>query len=73
MGRPGCRRGGGISDGWTSFWYNGVPQTFTNGSTRYPGPTLMGSHVNVKWGVYRSGPNSGHAVAWLNRPRFGTT
>ncbi len=33
----------------------------------------MGSHVNVKWGVYRSGPNSGHAVAWLNRPRFGTT
>ncbi len=33
----------------------------------------MGSHVNVKWGVYPTGPNSGHAVAWLNRPRFGTT
>lgn len=61
------------SDGWTQFWYNGQQQEFTNGSTRYSGPTLMGSHVNVKWGVYRSGPNSGTAVAWVNRPRLGTT
>jgi Polysaccharide lyase len=61
------------NDGWTSFWYNGVQQKFTDGSTQFKGPTLMGSHVNLKWGVYRSGPNSGHAVAWVNRPRFGTT
>ena len=44
----------------TSTW-----QTFVIG--------FKGSHVNVKWGVYPTGPNSGHAVAWLNRPRFGTT
>jgi hypothetical protein len=61
------------NDGWTSLWYDGAPQQFTNGQTRFPGPTLMGSHVNVKWGVYRSGPNSGRAVAWLNRPRLATT
>jgi hypothetical protein len=61
------------SDGWTSFWHNGAPQRFTNGDTRFPGPTLMGNYVNVKWGVYRSGPNSGRAVSWINRPRLGTT
>lgn len=61
------------SDGWTEFWHNGVQQRFTNGSTRFPGPTLMGNYVNVKWGVYRSGPNSGRAVSWVNRPRLGTT
>jgi hypothetical protein len=61
------------SDGWTSFWYNGEPQRFTDGSTQFRGPTLMGTHVNVKWGVYRSGPNSGRAVAWVNRPRLGTS
>jgi hypothetical protein len=60
------------SDGWTSFWYDGAQQTFVDGSTQFKGPTLMGTHVNVKWGVYRSGPNSGHAVEWVNRPRFGT-
>ncbi len=61
------------SDGWTSFWYDGAQQTFVDGTKQFKGPTLMGSHVNVKWGVYRSGPNSGHAVEWVNRPRFGTT
>jgi hypothetical protein len=61
------------ADGWTSFWYNGAQQRFTDGSTQFRGPTLMGTHVNVKWGVYRSGPNSGRAVAWVNQPRLGTT
>jgi hypothetical protein len=61
------------SAGWVEFWYNGVQQKFTNGSTRYTGATLWGTHVNNKWGVYRSGPNSGHAVAYLNQARLGTT
>jgi Polysaccharide lyase len=61
------------NDGWTQFWYNGAQQKFTNGSTSYPGPTLMGTHVNVKWGVYRSGPNSGRADAYLNDAKLGTT
>jgi hypothetical protein len=61
------------SDGWVSFWYNGVQQKFTNGSTKYSAATLWGDHVNNKWGVYRSGPNSGHAVAYLNQARLGTS
>jgi Polysaccharide lyase len=61
------------SAGWTEFWYNGVQQRFANGSTRYPGVTLMGTHVNFKWGVYRSGPNRGRAAAPLNQARLGTS
>jgi hypothetical protein len=61
------------ADGWTSFWYNGAQQRFNDGSTQFGGATFMGTHVNLKWGVYRSGPNSGTAVAWVNRPRLGTT
>jgi hypothetical protein len=61
-------------DGWVSFWYNGVAQTFTNGATRYPGATLWGTHDNVKWGIYRSGANhTGNAVAYLNHAELGTT
>jgi hypothetical protein len=64
----------GSSAGWVEFWYDGKQQTFTNGSTRYTGATLWGSHVNVKWGVYRSGANKvGHSVAYLNGAKLGTT
>ncbi|WP_410673007.1 heparin lyase I family protein [Amycolatopsis sp. cmx-4-68] len=61
------------NDGWCEFYYNGKQQTFSNGQTRYPGPTLWGDHVNHKWGVYRSGGNSGHATALLNHARLGST
>jgi hypothetical protein len=62
------------SDGWVSFWYNGVPQKFTNGAMQYPAKTLLGDHVNMKWGIYRSGANkTGHAVAYLNHAQFGTS
>lgn len=40
---------------------------------RYAGATLWGTHVNTKWGVYRSGPNSGRATAWLNNAKLGTS
>ncbi|GAB3899458.1 heparin lyase I family protein [Kibdelosporangium lantanae] len=63
-------RGG---DGWVEFWWNGVQQKFSNGQTRYPGATLWGSHINHKWGVYRSGSNSGTSVAFLNRARLGNS
>jgi Polysaccharide lyase len=63
----------GSTAGWVSFWYNGVQQTFVDGSKRMPAATLMGGHVNVKWGVYRSGANhTGHAVAWINHARLAT-
>ncbi len=61
------------SVGSVQFWYNGVQQKFTNGSTLYSAATLMGNHVNLKWGVYRSGVNTGVADAYLNSAKFGTT
>jgi Polysaccharide lyase len=61
------------STGYIEFWYDGVQQKFTNGSTRWTGPIFKGTHVNNKWGVYRSGPNKGRAVNWVNHPRLGTT
>lgn len=61
------------NSGWVEFWYNGVQQRFSNGQTRYAGPTLWGTHVNHKWGLYRSGGNSGRWNAYLNRARLGTT
>jgi hypothetical protein len=65
------RTASGSGAGWVSFWYNGVEQTFVNGSKQMPAATLMGGHVNAKWGVYRSGANhTGHAVAWLNHARL---
>jgi hypothetical protein len=68
------RTASGSSAGWVSFWYNGVQQTFTDGSKQLSTATLLGTHVNVKWGVYRSGANhTGHAVAWLNHAQLGTS
>ncbi|SDY88778.1 Polysaccharide lyase [Amycolatopsis xylanica] len=61
------------NDGWTEFWVNGKQQTFSNGQTRYPGPTIWGDHLNHKWGIYRSGGNSGKASAFLNGAKLGTT
>jgi Polysaccharide lyase len=62
------------SDGWVQFWYDGVPQRFTNGATTYPAATLWGTHDNVKWGIYRSGANhTGNAVAYLNHAELGTS
>lgn len=61
------------NDGWVELYRNGVQQTFSNGQQRYAGATLWGTHVNTKWGVYRSGPNSGRATAWLNSAKLGTS
>jgi hypothetical protein len=60
-------------DGWVSFWYNGQAQRFTNNSFQFPGATLWGTHVNTKWGIYRSGGNNGTGVAYLNSARLGTS
>jgi Polysaccharide lyase len=67
------RSGSGSAAGWVSFWYNGVQQKLTDGSTRVTAATLWGTHVNVKWGIYRSGANkTGHAVAYLNSAKLGS-
>jgi Polysaccharide lyase len=61
------------SDGWVEFWWNGTQQRFSNGQTRWALPTLWGDHLNYKWGVYRSGSNSGTGTAYLNHARLGTS
>jgi hypothetical protein len=61
------------SVGYIEFWFNGMKQRFVNGADRYPGATLKGDYFTNKWGVYRSGPNSGRARAYLNHARVGTS
>jgi hypothetical protein len=64
----------GSNAGWVSFWYDGVQQTFVGGSKQLPAATLIGDHVNVKWGVYRSSANhTGHAVEWVNSAKLANT
>ena len=59
--------------GYLEFWFDGTQVTFVNGATRYSGPIFKGTHVNLKWGVYRSGANKGHAVQYINGAKLGTT
>jgi polysaccharide lyase-like protein len=61
------RTASGSTAGWVSFWYDGVQQTFVDGSRQLPAITLIGDQVNVKWGVYRAWENrTGHSVEWIN-------
>jgi hypothetical protein len=64
--------------GWVELWYNGVRQTFTDGSTRFICPLWdekPGSSVELKWGVYRSGAmnGKGNASTFLSGAKIGTT
>jgi hypothetical protein len=66
------------SAGWVQLWYNGVPQTFINGKTRYNAPlwdSKPGSFVMFKWGVYRSSTlnGKGPASTYLSAPKIGLT
>jgi Polysaccharide lyase len=62
--------------GWVELWYNGVPQTFINGKTRFNCPTWdakAGSFVMFKWGVYRSSTvnGKGPASTFMSGARIG--
>ena len=64
--------------GWVELWYNGVPQTFINGKTRYNAATWdakAGSYNLFKWGVYRSGTlnGKGPASAFMSGAKIGLT
>jgi len=64
--------------GWVQLWYNGVPQTFINGKTRFNCPTWdakKGSFVEFKWGVYRSGSMNGKGAAstYMSGAKIGVT
>lgn len=64
--------------GWVELWYNGVPQKFIDGTTRYYCPTWdakAGSYNRFKWGVYRSGAmnGKGSASAFMSGAKIGMT
>ncbi|HZR28237.1 MAG TPA: heparin lyase I family protein [Terriglobales bacterium] len=64
--------------GWVELWYNGVPQVFINGKTRFNCPTVdakPGSFVLFKWGVYRSGSvnGKGPASTYMSGAKIGNT
>jgi len=64
------------TDGYVEVWYDGTMQTLANGKTRYPAAWCnAGTTSYWKWGIYRSGSGGviGTAVAYLWRPRAGTT
>jgi hypothetical protein len=64
------------SRGWVELWYNGVPQRFINGQTRFFCPTHedeAGTMNKLKWGLYRTGSASGVWHAYMSRARIGTT
>jgi hypothetical protein len=56
--------------GWVELWYNGVMQTLSNGSTRWPCRTLDGTN-DPKWGVY--GATSSAVINYVDGLRVGTT
>ncbi|UNM12772.1 heparin lyase I family protein [Streptomyces formicae] len=57
--------------GWTELWFDGVKQTFTNGSTRYTGRTWDSAN-EPKWGVYdRDHPDS-EVVNRIDSLKLGT-
>jgi hypothetical protein len=59
------------ADGSVSFWFNGVAQTFTNGSTTYACRTFDGDSVDPKWGVY--GADATQVINSVNALKIGTT
>jgi hypothetical protein len=57
--------------GYIEFWFNGVKQTFSNGSQRYACRLFDGGHVCPKWGIYGG---SGTAMTnFVDALRVGTT
>ena len=50
------------ADAHLQLWYDGVPQTFINGSTAYPALVWdkpQCGYIRQKWGLYRSGSHRG--------------
>lgn len=59
------------SVGYIEFWYNGVKQTFTNGSQRLYCRTLDVDDCDPKWGVY--GGDASQATHFVKKIRIGTS
>ena len=61
----------GQTDGTIQFWYDGVQQTFSTGSSTYTGTTYDGTSDYLKWGVYH--PATNNAYQWFTSPRMATS
>jgi len=59
-----------LTGGWVEVYFNGVPQRFTNGATRWPARTWDSSN-DPKWGVY--GATDTTITNLVDRLRVGTT
>ncbi|MCS0604065.1 polysaccharide lyase [Streptomyces sp. LP11] len=59
------------SAGWAELYYNGVKQTFTNGSTRFAGRTWDSAN-EPKWGAYDRGNTSTQIVNRVDNLKIGT-
>jgi len=60
-----------VSGGYVEFWFDGVQQTLSNGSTRFTCRTLDGDYCDPKWGVY--GAMGTEAINEVDSLRIGTT
>ncbi|MFV0126392.1 hypothetical protein ACLGI4_01510 [Streptomyces sp. HMX112] len=60
------------SSGWVELYYNGVKQTFTNGSTRYTGRTWDSAN-EPKWGAYDRGNTTTEIINRVDSLTLGTT
>ncbi|WP_051792465.1 heparin lyase I family protein [Amycolatopsis jejuensis] len=61
----------GRHDGTIRFWFDGVRQTFADGSTTYTGTTFDGTRNYLKWGLYHQAPET--ATQWLSTIRMGSS
>ncbi|ANH79992.1 hypothetical protein A8C56_02480 [Niabella ginsenosidivorans] len=57
--------------GYIELWYNGVKQTFSNGSQRYYCRTMDADYCDPKWGVY--GGDDAQATHIVKGIRIGTS
>jgi hypothetical protein len=59
-----------LTDGWIQLWYDGKPQTFANGSTRYVCRTWNGDD-DPKWGEL--GAQAEAVTNYVSAPKVGTS
>lgn len=57
--------------GYIELWYNGVKQTFSNGSQRYYCRTMDADYCDPKWGVY--GGDEAQATNIVKKIRIGNS
>lgn len=68
----GIHTSGSETGGWVELYYNGIQQTFSDGSTRFTGRTWDSAN-QPKWGAYDRDNTAYEIVNRVRQPRIGTT